>query len=396
VRQIASLLILRPLKTVAGNRFLLEERALPKNEIRPAITRFAVSLTTVVAALCALSVDAHAQTPQQQPATQQREHKVKPGDTLWDLAKLYLNDPWSWRLIFEANRAIVENPHWIYPAETLIIPGMQPAVPLGDPVPAAMPRPPVPVPMPVAEPESPAPTPVSIDLRRPVVPLAEYMASPWTQSSPQNDIVGRIVRLVDPLSENDKLAAALAPNVYVHIGELKGSRNVGDSLVIVRYDRTIGEYGRVVEPLGVLRVDSVNPTLITAKLVKHFGPARVGDQVMVMQSSPSIGLGSPSAISGGPRGELLQFVHAEALYGTTDIGFVSLGRASGISIGDEFEVFVPSRAIDNERPEVVPNTSVATVRVIRVSDRTSTVRVLNVNNAALREGLSVRLIRKMN
>ncbi len=44
-------------------------------------------------------------------------HLVKKGDTLWDLAKAYLQDPFRWPDVFLRNTDIVENPHWIYPGD---------------------------------------------------------------------------------------------------------------------------------------------------------------------------------------------------------------------------------------------------------------------------------------
>lgn len=51
-----------------------------------------------------------------------REHVVRKGDTLWDLAKLYLTNPFLWPLLYEANRGTVEDPNLIYPNERLVIP----------------------------------------------------------------------------------------------------------------------------------------------------------------------------------------------------------------------------------------------------------------------------------
>jgi len=47
-------------------------------------------------------------------------YKVRRGDTLWDIAKTYLRDPWQWPELWY-NNAQVKNPHLIYPGETLTL-----------------------------------------------------------------------------------------------------------------------------------------------------------------------------------------------------------------------------------------------------------------------------------
>jgi hypothetical protein len=351
----------------------------------------------------ALLLVAGAAEAQEEPeARQQQEHVVRRGDTLWDLARAYLENPFMWRLIYDANRDVVENPHWIYPAERLIIPPLLAAdapdsprrAPLGQPIGTPvfeLNEEPMPAPM-VAD----SPTVVeTVDLRRPVIALSEYLAAPWLSTTAPRQVSGAILRMADPAAMRDRLASNIHPNDRVHIGELSGSRpQVGDSLSVVRFGRQVSDRGVIVEPLAVLVVEAVDPTIVTARVVRMFGTARLGDSVLPLGPLPEIGLGEPEPVASGPAGELLEFLTDEVLHATTDIAFISIGRASGVGIGDEFGVYVPARGMTGQS-ERLPAERVGTVRVVKVDENTATVRVVAVNNAALANGQPVHMIRKM-
>jgi len=94
-------------------------------QYRPAL------LFGVVAALTALSGIVPASTSAQEPSRMiatgsqipltpdaPAEYLVKSGDTLWDISKLFLRDPWYWPEIWYVN-AQIENPHLIYPGDIL-------------------------------------------------------------------------------------------------------------------------------------------------------------------------------------------------------------------------------------------------------------------------------------
>ena len=48
------------------------------------------------------------------------EYTVKKGDTLWDISSYYLQDPWLWPELWNANPQVA-NPHLIYPGEKLYL-----------------------------------------------------------------------------------------------------------------------------------------------------------------------------------------------------------------------------------------------------------------------------------
>jgi len=55
--------------------------------------------------------------------TSTRSYRVKPGDTLWDIAGRYYGDPTRWPDIYNANRGIIgSDPNLIYPGQNLTVP----------------------------------------------------------------------------------------------------------------------------------------------------------------------------------------------------------------------------------------------------------------------------------
>jgi hypothetical protein len=366
------------------------------------ITLSLAILSTCVASPAALAA-------QQTAPQQQREHVVRKGDTLWDLAALYLSNPFQWPLIFDANRGVVENPHWIYPAERLIIPpvlqdqtavavAVQPVAPEpavatspGEPARSRFYNPPMP---PRADDEA----TVLVSEGQSVYPVspAEYRTVAWLADSAQLPVVGRLEAMEDPSRAEDKLASKLHPYDRVHVGRLQGRRpSNGDTLLIVRLGRPVEGHGRVIEPVALLEVDGGTSSMLTGSVVALHGDGRLGDLVIERGAMPAIAAGAPQAVSNGAEGTVVDLLVQQPYAATADHAFVDLGRAQGLAIGDELMAYVPERLLREERSERVPATEVATLRVVRVENGTATVRVVGMRYPALAKGLAVRVVRKM-
>lgn len=77
-------------------------------------------ITLTLAALCcwysAVVTADVLQLRENAPAT----YVVKPGDTLWDISGLFLNQPWRWPELWQMNPQ-VDNPHLIFPGDILTL-----------------------------------------------------------------------------------------------------------------------------------------------------------------------------------------------------------------------------------------------------------------------------------
>lgn len=77
---------------------------------------------SIITALCALglviSTPAMALTVK---SNAPKRYVVKKGDTLWDISRMYLRNPWQWSKLWGMNKSQVKNPHRIYPGQVLVL-----------------------------------------------------------------------------------------------------------------------------------------------------------------------------------------------------------------------------------------------------------------------------------
>lgn len=346
------------------------------------------------------------ETPQEQTVQEgRRVHVVRPGDTLWDLARFYLDDPFLWPEIYRLNTMVVEDPHWIYPDEQLQLPfpGEVAQRPPPDTGPA----------QPEVKPQQPQVTGEATTIfagrqygrktlvykPTPPAPSAAVSEGDFRGSGMlvKLDELGPMGRVIDHISPT-VVPVQHEPTVPVY-GRMYVSHpggkppKPGDQLLIFRVDRKVAPYGYIIRPTGEATVAAVYDDVSIAVVTRLYNRVLRGDHVVLSQpfrERPGV---HAEPVSSGPEGQLVAFLDIQPVASVDDVAFVDVGRDDGVDVGDEFDIYIGERRSAGGLE--LPPEHVAVGRVVRVTQATATLRLVTMRHPALRVGLPVRLVRKM-
>lgn len=376
-------------------------------------------------ALAALPGGAAAQEPLPQT------HTVRKGDTLWDLAQLYLKDPFLWPGIYRLNTDVVEDPHWIYPGEVLRIAPTEnvASVPTMDtPVPPAAddstmlladsaragtdstdalaqgPQQPS-----LAESQETEQGPLFPERKRRSVSevLKAYTRQPYRPlrriefyssgflTENQRLPYGKVIGPVTPqqIKAVNSRANAL-PYTSIALEAPRGaSYEVGDSLLLVRLGQELEPYGHVVIPTGVAHITEALDGHYVADIVATYGPIRNGQRTLPMESFNPGSRVRAVPVTDGVRGSLIGGLGRQELKEPQMVVFIDKGREDGVAAGDLFEI---RRRPDRDDDGMVRvNELMATMQIVHVRDRTATGLLLNVVSPDIPPGTDVMQVAKL-
>ncbi|MDO9026452.1 MAG: LysM peptidoglycan-binding domain-containing protein, partial [bacterium] len=281
-------------------------------------------------------------------------HTVVLDETLHGIAEQYLGNPASWPIIYNANKDKIEDPHWIYPGQELVIP-LTPEAMAAAPdtskviTPAAVDTTPVQVqaaPEPEPEPEPQTAGPVKITggqvvVRKLIVPVVseELVFSSGYITAEEEKPLAYINGADKPISDY------LMPNdiVYITAGSNSGL-NAGDTLTIYRiggknisHPQTGQKLGKIVTIVGLVQMTEVGPQSGKAKIIRSMEAVSRKEMLKRYQkfNVPKVTMGDPMlAVAKTPEGFIVATkspIEAATAY---RVVFLDKGTDDGIGIGD--------------------------------------------------------------
>lgn len=356
----------------------------------------AVLICTVALARCAAG-----QTPTVvADTTHEVTHTVKTGDTLWDLARTYLKNPFRWPDIFRRNTDVVKNPHWIYPGEVIRIPvtELRPDVltRVGDGSVVARVR------------TTSRPLTVFSNLpgatgrsttsgmataakyRAPGVRAGEIESAPYLDRSGGPRDAGEITAPFDRpgirtsaenarFQLNDQLYVSLPKGITARLGDRYLSYVLGDD---------IDGAGQLVIPTAILRIEGITPgEPPMARVVRQFGEVRLGQRFVIADPVLAV-TRTPWQMREGVTGKVLLVHMNPVLPSVQHYVLLSPSSRNGIAVGDEFTLIDDTMGREDATP--APAVSAAIAQVVKVTPFGSTAIIISQLQPAIKEGMPVR------
>ncbi len=293
---------------------------------------------------------------------------VKKGDTLWSIAARFLNKPWLWPELWQANPQI-HNPHHIYPGDVLSLDYMG----NGEPSLVLKPRA-------IATPlgEAVAPIPLSelqtylADLR--VFAHRDALAkAPYVVGFEENQLRGTPGQFVYVMGLKDarpgqRFAVVRPSHVFTTFNADAGSRdqiaqNLDDDVSqysgpwhrnttgygLFGKGHTLGYEAQVIGTVEVLRTGSGSDAPVTTLLQSSVMEIRKGDRILPLDTHPYDSNYYPHAPKTlPPNMRVIAFNGAMYAVGSKQVVALSAGSAEGVDNGQTYAIWQPGERIIND------------------------------------------------
>ena len=349
------------------------------------------------------------------PASEPRTHLVRTGDTLWEIARIYLGDPFLWPEIYRVNTAVIEDPHWIFPGESLAIPeglGPTPTVIAEAPQDSLSTEPQPQQPSLIFAPvnrDTEGPTVFSqrIERRttgpafqgaqedlRTAVRLGEFRAAPWVDRNGGPRGNGRIVATTEMAgiaAASEKIRYAYNERVYI-LPPDRVAPQVGDRFLTYRVGPEITGLGQVMIPTGIVRVEEAyrgDDVASVARIVAQYDMVMEGDGVMPLEPFDMDSTSRVAADDIGVTGRVMWIQGEAVLPSLQRYLVVDASSRDGVRLGDQLTLVRPTKEITGG--VTLPEQEIAIAQVVRVTDFGITAIILDQTQPAIKPGTLARV-----
>jgi hypothetical protein len=199
---------------------------------------------------------------------------------------------------------------------------------------------------------------------------------------------GRVLGPVSPAQVRSTSTAGIAlTGTTIGIRPPEGaSYAVGDTVVMAVVSQGPKGWGNIVVPSGLARVTSIGERQTLATVIATYGTIRDGQVTFALEPVADPGRVQPVKAT-GPTGSTIVGQTPRELEQPSGVIFIDLGRESGVRPGDFVEI--------RRRPTRRMNASdtidevMATGQILRVNDRSSTIKLLRIVAPGIEPGTPV-------
>jgi hypothetical protein len=190
--------------------------------------------------------------------------------------------------------------------------------------------------------------------------------------------------VIDGFADRTSRASTIRSFEQVRVS-MPAPARVGARLQIFRADRTIPTVGQVVMPTGILTVSTIGDGFVVGTVTKEYHRIQPGDYVRPLPAyTPRPGARAED-VTGGSEAMVMGFAGGQVLSDIGHIAFLDLGSDDGVTIGDEFILY----------GQAVPTAREGSLQVVGLTQNTAAARILSMTDAVFRQGVVVRLAKKM-
>lgn len=338
-----------------------------------------------------------------------RMHTVRPGETLFDIAQLYLGDGDLWPEIYRLNTSVIADPHWIYANAVLRIPANAAGdnsssvaeAPASDAAqaPAAT----------AASNGGAAPGTMFPRNTRgemalasnrsgsrnvpPIKSLNDKQAAPYLDREGGPEGAGAVLGTIavsNVIDASDRAHFDLGEDLYITM-PAGSTAAAGDRFYTYRLGTSFGDRGQVVVPTGILTViqPGTGTDATIARLTTIFSIVNKSQPVLALDMTP-MPVERPLHVDDGAKTKVLWVEDENVLTTIQYYVVLEASEKQGFHVGDQVTLYRPRLHVP-ESAVTLPESEIAIGQIVRANGYAATVQILASTQPDIEPGIAAKV-----